>query len=173
MNTYIFWGAMLNKNKTLFLLYGAQSTLYQYALSFFIKPRLSIWVSCWVERRVGVCWWTPLMTTDSCLVPDSAGGFGCSVCSHLSLSACRPTLTPTYLPHPVCVFYQCSRVDRTLLHHSAFLDTSLSLLFLTVFKYTLNDNLRGANLPQLQKRWGELVTNKTASVRVAVLSASC
>lgn len=32
----------------------------------------------------------------------------------------RPTLKPTRLLHPVCVFCQCSRVDRTLLHHSAF-----------------------------------------------------
>lgn len=89
---------------------------------------------------------------------------------------------PTHLLHPVCVFCQWGRVDRTLLHHSAFskplgtclsLSLSLSLhLSFRLNKYTLKVNLRGSNLPQLQEGWGELVSDKTAGVGVAVLPAS-
>lgn len=40
-------------------------------------------------------------------------------------------------------------------------------------KYTLNVNLRGSDLPQLQEGRGELVSDEAAGVGVTVLSVSC
>lgn len=64
----------------------------------------------WIEisHRVGVWWWSPLGSPDSYLVPDSAGGLVCSVCSHSSSSARRPTRMPTHLPHTSHIRYVSS-----------------------------------------------------------------
>lgn len=138
----------------------------------------------WIEisHRVGVWWWTPLRRTDRYLVPDSAGGLGCScVFTLIIVSLSSHTEAHTSPTSSMCLLsvqdiivrlfsdiiplFQGPRTHGPVCHR-------LRLSFGSN-KYTLNVDLRGSNLPQLQEGWGELVSDKAAGVRVTVLSVSC
>lgn len=98
-------------------------------------------------------------------------GLLCMFTLHHTSSACLTTEKPTHLLHAAFVSCRSNKNGHYCINMSWFSPLTASHGLYELNK--LNFDLRGSDLPQLQESWGELVSDKSACVGVAVLLITC